>query len=148
MRATTTSKTRTRGRLVIHKFESGNVRVANNVLSLIVPGELNAVSPSDGDEAGTPISCAEIITNECKIMYASVHKGSFVEGARDMRGFLLCKNDTNEADVEWLSNPTSASNFGEGYPIPLCYSNQGNATGKDAGHERRVAPGIHQRIRR
>lgn len=125
-----------------HKFDVSNVRVANGFLRLTVPGGQKPVSPSEEVTAGVPISCAEIFTKEDNIRYASVRtKAIFSRVLGTCHGLFFYKNDTQETDIEYLTDPASSGNNGEGHTIPLWYSNQANATDKEPTHISRDPPG-------
>ena len=125
-----------------HRFDPVNVAVSNGALRLKVPGSQRVRGPSPDDDEGTPISCAEIVTSECKIKYASVRtRAMFSRVPGTCQGLFYYKNDKQECDIEFLSDPKSESNDGEHYPIPIWYSNQANTTGKEPTHVSLVAPG-------
>ena len=125
-----------------HKFQASNVKVANDFLNLIVPGDQNPASPTRDNRQGVPISCAEVITAEGNIRYASIRtRAIFSTEPGTCHGLFYYKYDTQEADIEYLTDPASSGNDGKGYTIPLWYSNQANATSKEPTQLSKVPPG-------
>ena len=125
-----------------HKFKASNVKVASGFLNLIVPGGQSPASPTRENTRGVPISCAEIITGEGNIRYASIRtRAIFSKEPGTCHGLFFYKHETQEADIEYLTDPASNGNDGEGYTIPLWYSNQANATGREPTQLSRVPPG-------
>jgi Glycosyl hydrolases family 16 len=124
-----------------HKFEPGNVQIANGVLSLTVPGGQTPMSPTKNKPMGTPIRCGEIVTTECNIQYATVRtRAIFSKEPGTCHGLFLYKSETQETDIEYLTDPASAANNGDSAPIPIWYSNQATVAGNDPTHESLNAP--------
>ncbi len=125
-----------------HRFDPDNVRVTDGFLSLTVPGGQKPGSSSDDDTESVPISCAEIVTGEGNIRYASVRtRAIFSKEPGSCHGLFYYKRDSQEADIEYLTDPASRGNDGEGYTIPLWYSNQADAMGKESTHVSKIPPG-------
>jgi Glycosyl hydrolases family 16 len=133
-----------------HRFEPGNVRIAGGMLSLIVPGGQNPVSPTQDDPEGTPIRSGEIVTNECNIQYASVRTNAiFSKEPGTCHGLFYYKKETQETDIEFLTDPESGANNGAGSPIPIWYSNQATVSGREPTHSSLNPPrdptaGVHE----
>ncbi|KAJ9605490.1 hypothetical protein H2200_010147 [Cladophialophora chaetospira] len=101
-------------------FKPKNVQLSNGFLNLIVPG---GQKPTKEDNYA--ISCAEVTTVEQNILYASVRTTAiFSQEPGTCHGFFFYKNDTQETDIEYLTDPNSLSNFGPDQPIPIWYTNQ------------------------
>ncbi|RMD41760.1 hypothetical protein DV735_g3363, partial [Chaetothyriales sp. CBS 134920] len=117
-----------------HQFTPDNVRVANGYLNLFVPG---GQSPSR-DEA---LKCAEVVTTMSNILHASVRTDAIfsdVAGTchgKDCWNFALVlsntcpgnffyREDTQEIDTEYITDPSSISRANSGSPDPLWYVNQ------------------------
>ncbi|KIV97745.1 hypothetical protein PV10_01455 [Exophiala mesophila] len=108
------------GTLYNHRFDPANVQLSNGFVRLIVPsGQRPNRRP---DKA---ISCAEIATTESNIISASVRtRAVFSKVPGTCHGMFFYKNDTQEIDIEYLTDPTSLSNNGPREPIPIWYTNQ------------------------
>ncbi|KAK2016823.1 concanavalin A-like lectin/glucanase [Colletotrichum eremochloae] len=86
-----------------YKYDASNVVVGGGYLNLKVPG----------GQTAKPYSCAEVSTTFSNIKYASVRTVAiFSEPAGVCNGLFFYKNDTQETDIEWLSDPASLSNSG------------------------------------
>ncbi|KAK2026946.1 concanavalin A-like lectin/glucanase [Colletotrichum zoysiae] len=86
-----------------HKFDASNVVVGGGYLNLKVPG----------GQAAKPYSCAEVSTTFDNIKYASVRTVAiFSEPAGVCNGIFFYESDTQETDIEWLSDKASLSNQG------------------------------------
>ncbi|ERF69253.1 hypothetical protein EPUS_09070 [Endocarpon pusillum Z07020] len=104
-------------------FTTSNVYIDNGFLILRVPG----------GQTESPIECGEVQTTFTDILHASVRtRAIFSEVPGTCTGMFLYKNDNQETDIEYLSDPKSLSNNGVGAPIPLHYTNQASMAGKDA----------------
>jgi hypothetical protein len=128
-----------------HCFDPSNVVVSDGFLNLKVPGGQEPTS----DNA---ISCAEI-TTKFKIQYGSVrtnaifstvpgtchgtssHPSPLLPTNPTLLGNFFYHNDTQEIDIEYVSDNSSISNpGGQGKDLPpwLQYSNQANKPGGKA----------------
>ncbi|KAK2000969.1 concanavalin A-like lectin/glucanase [Colletotrichum falcatum] len=86
-----------------HRFDASNVVVDGGYLNLKVPG----------GQTAKPYSSAEVSTTFSNIKYASVRTVAiFSEPAGVCNGIFFYKNDTQETDIEWLSDAASLSNQG------------------------------------
>lgn len=86
-----------------HKFDASNVVVGGGYLNLKVPGGQTAM----------PYSSAEVTTTIDNMKYASVRTVAILsEPAGVCNGMFFYKNDTQETDIEWLSDASSLSNQG------------------------------------
>lgn len=104
-------------------FTTSNVYVENGFLNLRVPG----------GQTQSPIECGEVQTTFTDILHASVRtRAIFSKVPGTCAGIFFYKNDNQETDIEYLSDPKSLSNNGAGAPIPLQYTNQAIVAGQDA----------------
>ncbi|KAF2753283.1 concanavalin A-like lectin/glucanase [Pseudovirgaria hyperparasitica] len=97
-----------------HRFLASNAVVRAGYLDLIIPG----------GQSQSPLTGAELGTVESNILYGSVRTTAIygdVPGA--CNGFFFYKSDRAEIDIEWISDPKSLSNPGDG-SRPLFYTNQ------------------------
>ncbi|OAG35423.1 hypothetical protein AYO21_10373 [Fonsecaea monophora] len=102
------------------RFDPANVRCFKGFLRLAVPG---AQKPSK--QTGYAVSCAEVTTVEEKILYGSFRTTAvFSTEPGTCHGVFFYKDDTQECDIEYVTDPTSLSNNGPNAPIPLWYTNQ------------------------
>ncbi|OLN88137.1 hypothetical protein CCHL11_00152 [Colletotrichum chlorophyti] len=86
-----------------HTFQPANVVVSGGYLNLKVPG----------GQTTKPYRSAEVITTANNIKYASVRTVAiFSEPAGVCNGAFFYYNDTQETDIEWLSDAASLSNQG------------------------------------
>ncbi|KAH0421913.1 glycoside hydrolase family 16 protein [Colletotrichum camelliae] len=86
-----------------HSYSAANAVVSGGYLNLIVPG----------GQTAQPYSCGEVVTTAGNIKYASVRTVAiFSEPYGVCNGIFYYKNDTQETDIEWLSDPNSLSNQG------------------------------------
>ncbi|KAF4984576.1 hypothetical protein FZEAL_252 [Fusarium zealandicum] len=86
-----------------HTFTPSNVAVRNGYLELLV----------NGGQTKMPYKSGEIVTVIENIKYASVRTVAiFSEPAGVCNGMFFFKSDTQETDIEWLSDPKSQSNAG------------------------------------
>lgn len=119
-------------------FDPANVQIVNGMLALTVPGDQNP-----NNSTGWEVSSAEITTAESSILYGSVRTKAILSpvpgtchGQRlqllkksevvvlMLVGFFFYQSDTQETDIEYLTDPSSLSNNGPGNPIPVWYTNQ------------------------
>jgi hypothetical protein len=115
-----------------HQFDASNVQVSNGFLNLKVPGGQHPISPTRNNPNGTPISCAEVITTECNIKYASVRTNAILSNVPGTcQGIFFYWDDQNEADIEVLSDLRSQANQGSVNPPTVWYSNQANNAGEE-----------------
>jgi hypothetical protein len=115
-----------------HRFDAVNVKVSNGFLNLKVPGNQHPSSPTRNNPNGTPISCAEVITTECNIKYASVRTKAILSNVPGTcQGMFMYWDDQNEADIEVLSDVRSEANLGSVNPPTVWYSNQANTAGEE-----------------
>lgn len=118
-----------------HRFTPQNVAVRDGYLVLTVPG---GQKPSFSN----PATCGEVTTSASNILYASVRTHAILTqepGVVD--GMFFYKDDCQEIDIEYLSDPSSQSNPGVGKPIPLQYTNQAtDCNPDDATYQTRSAP--------
>ncbi|KAH0435484.1 hypothetical protein CcaCcLH18_04876 [Colletotrichum camelliae] len=110
-----------------HQYTTGNVNVAGGYLQLKVPGSQKSM----------PYTGGEIATTEDRILYASVRTVAILsEPAGVCNGMFLYHNDTQETDIEWLSDATSLSNNGV---RKIHFTNQ-DANGDGSSTYRGVTP--------
>ncbi|EME47136.1 glycoside hydrolase family 16 protein [Dothistroma septosporum NZE10] len=99
-----------------HQFNASNVQVQDGYLELAVPG----------GQTTSPIQCAEVST-DFEVMYASVSTYAIlVEEAGVCNGMFFYHSDSQEIDIEWISdvNSTSNQNTNNGTRV-MQYTNQG-----------------------
>ncbi|OAP55906.1 hypothetical protein AYL99_10058 [Fonsecaea erecta] len=102
------------------RYDPANVRCSRGLLRLTVPG---GQKPSK--QTGYAVSCAEVTTVEENILYGSFRTTAvFSTEPGTCHGIFFYKNDTQECDIEYVTDPTSLSNNGPNAPIPLWYTNQ------------------------
>ncbi|OCT54236.1 glycoside hydrolase family 16 protein [Cladophialophora carrionii] len=102
------------------RFDPANVQLRNGFLTLTVPG---GQQPTQADNYA--IRCAEITTVDQNILYASVRtKAIFCQEPGTIHGLFFYKSDTQETDIEYLTDPSSLSNPGPGVSVPMWYTNQ------------------------
>ncbi|KAK5062898.1 hypothetical protein LTR84_004974 [Exophiala bonariae] len=103
-----------------HIFEPVNVKIVNGILHLRVPGQQR-----DQPKDNNALSCAQITTSERKILHASVRtRAMFSREPGTCHGIFFYRNDQQETDIEYLTDPRSLSNNGVDEPVPMWYSNQ------------------------
>lgn len=117
-----------------HTFDPSLVQVSDGFLNLLVPGGQQPSPPTPGNPAGTAILCSEVVTTDCNIKYASVStKAILSKVPGTCHGFFSYKDDTNEVDIEVLTDPESFSNKGTipraFPPVPIWYTNQATVAG-------------------
>jgi len=100
-------------------FTPNNVRFSNNYLELLV----------NGGQTQMPYTCSEVTTTVSNILYGSVRTTAILtDPAGVVNGMFFYKSDTQESDIEWLSDPQSQSNAGT---RKLWFTNQdANGDGK------------------
>ncbi|KIW63333.1 hypothetical protein PV04_10187 [Phialophora macrospora] len=102
------------------RFDPANVQLCNGFLNLTVPG---GQQPTQADNYA--IGCAEVTTVDQNILYGSVRtKAIFCQEPGTVHGLFFYKSDTQETDIEYLTDPSSLSNPGPGVPVPMWYTNQ------------------------
>lgn len=113
-----------------HKYEESNVYHYDSFLNLVVPG---------GQKQG-PIRCAEVSSTVSDILYASVEvRAIFSQTPGTCVGIFFYQSDTQETDIEYLSDPASLSNQGSKIP-PIHYTNQSNQENGQSTTETGPAP--------
>lgn len=101
-------KDRNNGAPYNHIFKASNVAVKDGYLQVKVPGGQNPGSSSD-----YAISAGEVFTDDSGILYASVRTHAiFSTVPGTVQGTFFYKSDTQEIDIEYLSDPTSQANTG------------------------------------
>ncbi|KAH6886995.1 concanavalin A-like lectin/glucanase domain-containing protein [Thelonectria olida] len=86
-----------------HTFTPNNVIIRDGYLQLLV----------NGGQTAKPYKSAQIETTVTNIKYASVRTVAILtEPAGVCNGMFFYKSDTQESDIEWLSDPASQSNQG------------------------------------
>lgn len=89
-----------------HIFQADNVFVRNGYLNIMVPGAQTPASAPD-----QAISSGEVYTAVSDILYASVRTYAiFSTVPGTCQSSFFYKNDTQETDMEFLSDPNSAGN--------------------------------------
>ncbi|KAK7416155.1 hypothetical protein QQX98_005352 [Neonectria punicea] len=110
-----------------HTFTPSNVKVRNGYVELLV----------NGRQTSMPYKSGEIVTNIENIKYASVRTVAILsEPAGVCNGMFLYKSDTQETDIEWLSDKNSESNAGT---RKLWFTNQ-DANGDGKSTSKAVTP--------
>ncbi|KAF9872484.1 glycoside hydrolase family 16 protein [Colletotrichum karsti] len=85
-----------------HQFTTGNVAVSGGYLQLKVPG----------GQTKMPYTAGEVATTQ-KILYGSVRTVAIFSAPVGVcNGIFYYASDTQESDIEWLSDPSSLSNPG------------------------------------
>ncbi|KAM5350948.1 hypothetical protein ACJ41O_003671 [Fusarium nematophilum] len=86
-----------------HSFTPSNVAVRGGYLDLVVKGRQKTM----------PYKCAEVYTDADNIKYASVRTIAILsQPAGVCNGMFFYQSDSQETDIEWLSDPKSLSNGG------------------------------------
>jgi hypothetical protein len=84
-------------------FKESNVVVRNGFLELRVPGGQKAM----------PYTCGQIVTDVDNIVSASVRTTAILtENPGTINGMFFYGDDSQETDIEWVSDPTSGCNNG------------------------------------
>lgn len=106
------------GALYNHIFQASNVVVKDGYLQIKVPGgQTPASAPNSAITAG------EVFTGEQNILYGSVRtRLVFSAEPGTCQGSFFYKSDTQETDIEFLSDPASKANTGG--KAQLHYTNQ------------------------
>jgi beta-glucanase (GH16 family) len=103
-----------------YAFGPANVNVRNGYLELLV----------NGGQTTMPYKCGEVTTDVQNIKYASVRTVAILtEPAGVCNGMFFYESDTQETDIEWLSDAQSDSNGGTRY---LWLTNQATTAGGNA----------------
>ncbi|KAF4966876.1 hypothetical protein FSARC_5489 [Fusarium sarcochroum] len=98
-----------------HVYKPSGVKVRNGYLELTVKG----------GQSEMPYQAAEVGTEIENIKYASVRTTAILaDPAGVCNGMFFYKDDSQESDIEWLSDPKSESNYGG--VRKLWYTNQDN----------------------
>ncbi|KAF6790688.1 glycoside hydrolase family 16 protein [Colletotrichum sojae] len=98
-----------------HAYNVNNVYIQNKYLNLRV----------NGNQTKMPFQSAEIFTQVNNIKYASVRTVAiFAEPAGVCNGMFFYKNDNQETDIEWLSDPATQSNNPRGSARKIWFANQ------------------------
>ncbi|KAF5655176.1 glycoside hydrolase family 16 [Fusarium heterosporum] len=85
-----------------HIYKESGVTLKKGYLELTVPG----------GQKKKPYKCAEVATEMENIMYASVRTTAILsEPAGVCNGMFFYQSDSQETDIEWLSDPNSQSNY-------------------------------------
>jgi beta-glucanase (GH16 family) len=114
-----------------HVFSTSNAYLNDSFLVLRVPG----------GQTQSPIQCGEVQTTAEDIRYASVRtRAIFSDVPGTCAGIFFYKDDTQEIDIEYLSDSTSLSNSGVNSPIPLQYTNQATTAGGTATYSKGPPP--------
>ncbi|KAM3417473.1 hypothetical protein BST61_g5717 [Cercospora zeina] len=114
-----------------HQFNPSNVQISQNFLHLIVPG----------NQTSSPIiQSAEISTTTANILHASVRTFAILTNESGIcNGMFFYHSDSQEIDIEWISDPLSPSNE-DGTTRVMQYTNQGKHGTEDAMEVSGVAP--------
>ncbi|KAE9582433.1 hypothetical protein CGCF415_v012355 [Colletotrichum fructicola] len=100
-----------------HKYDTTNTYIQGGYLNLRV----------NGGQKVKPYKCAEVVTSVQNIKYASVRTvGVLAEAPGVCNGMFFYKNDNQESDIEWLSDPATQSNTGLGSTRKIWFANQDN----------------------
>ena len=110
-----------------HEFREECVYIGpDGTLKIIVPGGQRV------HDQGERAFCGEVHTVENRILHCSVRtvaKFSNIPGV--CHGIFFYKNDNAEIDIEYITDPCSLSNPGNGQPPAMLYTNQPrHASGK------------------
>ncbi|EME82290.1 glycoside hydrolase family 16 protein, partial [Pseudocercospora fijiensis CIRAD86] len=99
-----------------HKFNPQNVQIQNGFLELIVPG----------GQTISPLQCAEVST-DFEVLYASVSTYAILtDEAGVCNGMFFYHSDSQEIDIEWISDANSTSNLDANNGTRVMqYTNQG-----------------------
>jgi Glycosyl hydrolases family 16 len=114
-----------------HSFTTANAYLNDSFLHLRVPG----------GQTKSPIKCAEVQTTIEDIRYASVRtRAIFTNVPGTCAGIFFYQSDTQEIDIEYLSDSSSLSNSGVYAPIPLQYTNQATTPGGTSTYSKGAPP--------
>ncbi|KAH7215709.1 concanavalin A-like lectin/glucanase domain-containing protein [Fusarium oxysporum] len=112
-----------------HVFTPSGVKVRNGYLELTVPG----------GQKSKPYKAAEVATEIENIKYASVRTTAILsEPAGVCNGMFFYQSDSQETDIEWLSDPKSESNY-DGIRR-LWFTNQDNDGDGEPSHKPVLPP--------
>ncbi|KAG5760504.1 hypothetical protein H9Q72_011396 [Fusarium xylarioides] len=112
-----------------HVFTSSGVKVRNGYLELTVPG----------GQKSKPYKAAEVATEIENIKYASVRTTAILsEPAGVCNGMFFYQSDSQETDIEWLSDPKSKSNYNG--IRRLWFTNQDNDGDGEPSHKPVLPP--------
>lgn len=119
-----------------HIFEASNVVLADGFLEIKVPGgQTPATAPNSA------ISAGEVFTLESDILYGSVRtKAMLSTVSGTVQGIFFYRNDTQEIDIEFLSDPASKANAADG--ASLHYTNQPTNGGSSTTSHRPPPSGV------
>lgn len=97
-----------------HIFLSSNVFVADGYLQIKVPGsQTPSTAQNNPITAQNSISAGEVSTTDAGILYGSVRTtATFSTVPGTVQGSFFYKSDTQEVDIEYLSDPNSTANTG------------------------------------
>lgn len=116
-----------------HIFQNSNVFVKDGHLNIKVPGAQTPASAPD-----QAISSGEVFTEVSDILYASVRTHAiFSSEPGTCQSSFFYKSDTQETDIEFLSDPASQSNTNG--TADLHYTNQ-PTNGGDSTWSHQTAP--------
>jgi len=125
-----------------HKFETKNVFVKDGYLNIKVPGgQKPASAPNQA------ISSGEVFTEVSNILYASVRTHAiFSTVPGTCQSSFFYKSDTQEVDIEYLSDPASQSN--PDGTADLQYTNQptngGDSTWSHQAAPKNIGTAVHE----
>ena len=98
-------------------------RVADPSLSTVSGGYLNMKVP--GGQSSSPIKTAQLQTKEEGMLFASIRTTAILSSVQGIcHGFFFYNDAAEEIDIEYLSDPKSTSNPGDG-STPLQLTNHG-----------------------
>lgn len=97
-----------------HIFLSSNVFVADGYLQIEVPGgQTPSTAQNNPITAQNSVTAGEVYTTDANILYASVRTTAlFSTIPGTVQGTFFYKSDTQEIDIEYLSDPSSTANTG------------------------------------
>lgn len=97
-----------------HIFLSSNVFAADGYLQIMVPGgQTPSTAQNNPITAQNSITAGEVSTTDNGILYGSVRTTAlFSTVPGTVQGSFFYKSDTQEIDIEYLSDPNSTANTG------------------------------------
>lgn len=97
-----------------HIFLSSNVFAADGYLQIKVPGgQTPSTAQNEPITAQNSVTAGEVYTTDAGILYASVRTTAlFSTVPGTVQGSFFYKSDTQEIDIEYLSDPSSTANTG------------------------------------
>lgn len=123
-----------RGAPYNHQYDPSNVVVRNGFLELRVPGNQHPTEATNYS-----VSAAEVFTAQQDILYASVRTRAIFSTVKGTcQSSFFYKTDNQETDIEYLSDPASEANNGDGASIH--YTNQGLLEGEPSTTAHGPAP--------